>query len=209
VALFNGYIYVVGGLRPDGTPSANVYSAQVQADGALGVWAASPSPYPIGISFATAFGFAGRLYVLGGDDLASTDPNQQGSPGLRNAHFATARNGVVGAWTSTSQTIKSRKKHITWSAFGQLVDGEGVYEGSPGSLELERTIIQPDGTPGSWNGITATSNQISANVYNAAAVVSPLQSPTASTRLLLLGGQIFSSSPPGPLSSTVYYNNAP
>jgi len=209
VAIFNGYIYVVGGLRPDGTPSPNAYSAQVNSDGTLGTWTTSTDPYPVGISFATAFGFAGKLYVLDGDINSSIDPNQQGNSGVKDVRFATARNGVVGNWTATSQTIKSRDKHITWTAFGQVIDAEGVYPGSPGSLELERSVVHSDNTLGSFNGITSSVNQIGANVYNAAVLVSPLQSPTATPRFLLLGGQTFSATPPGMLSSTVYYNNAP
>jgi hypothetical protein len=209
VTLFNGSIYVVGGLRPDGTPSSSVYSAQVQSDGTLNAWAKSPNPYPVGISFATAFGFAGKLYVLDGDTLVSLLPNDQGTAGVKDARFAPIRNGAVGTWTATNQTIKSRKKHITWSAFGQVINAEGIYEGSPGSTELERTLIQSDGTLGSWNGITASSNQINANVYNAAAVVSPLQSSTGTPRFLLLGGQAFATVPPGPLNAAVHVNNAP
>jgi hypothetical protein len=209
VAIFNGHIYVVGGLRPDGTPSPNVYSAQVNSDGTLGAWTTSPNPYPVGISFATAFGFAGKLYVLDGDTNSSIDPNQQSSSGVKDVRFASAHNGVVGNWTATSQTIKSRDKHITWTAFGQVIDAEGVYPGSPGSMELERSVVQPDNTLASFNGITSSANQINANVYNAAVLVSPLQSPTATPRFLLLGGQTFAATPPGALSSTVYYNNAP
>ncbi len=204
-ALFNGYVYVVGGLRSDGTPSPNVYSAPVNADGTLGTWTASPNAYPMGISFATAFGFAGKLYVLDGDSATSTTPSQEGSAtsGVTNANFASALNGVVGTWTATSSTVKNRKKHITWNAFGQVIDAEGIYNGL--SLELERSVINADSTLGSWNGITAV-NAPGANVYNAAAIVSPLQSPTATPRFILIGGQSVLLQAP---SATVYYNNAP
>jgi hypothetical protein len=208
-ALFNGYVYVIGGLRPDGTPSPNVYSAPVEPDGTLGTWTQSTNPYPMGVSFATAFGFAGRLYVLGGDTAGSTDPNEQGNPGVSNANYATVLNGVVGAWTGTASTIKKRKKQITWTAFGQVIDAEGVYEGLPGSQELERSQIQADSTLASFNGITAV-NAPGANVYNAAAIVSPLKSPTSTPRFILIGGQVFSSlSTPGVITGSVYYNNAP
>ncbi|TAM80126.1 MAG: hypothetical protein EPN47_16680 [Acidobacteria bacterium] len=206
VTLFNGYVYVIGGLHSDGTPSADVFSVPVNKDGTLGTWTKSTSAYPMGISFATAFGFAGRLYVLGGDSASSTGPNQQGNPGVNNVNFATALNGVVGTWTATSSTIKKRKKQITWNAFGQVIDAEGVYDGLPGSLELERSQINPDSTLASWNGITSTTNKPNANVYNAAAIVSPLQSPTSTPRFMLIGGQ---SAVTGVISNTVYYNNAP
>lgn len=208
--LFNGYVYVIGGLHSDGTPSADVFSAPVNTDGTLGTWTKSTNAYPMGVSFATAFGFAGRLYVLGGDNANSTDPNAQGSSGVKNTYFATALNGVVGTWVATSSTIKGRKKQITWTAFGQVIDAEGIYDGLPGSLELERSQINPDSTLASFNGITSTTNQINANVYNAAAVVSPVQSPAATPRFILIGGQAFTSlTTPGIINGTVYYNTAP
>ena len=209
VSIFNGYLYVVGGLRADGTPSPNVYSAAVKPDGTLGSWTTATNVYPTPVSFAQAFGFGGKLYVVDGEFGTSTDPNQQGNVGTSAVNFASAINGALGAWTNTSGTIKSRTKHITWTAFGQVIAGEGIYAGSPGSLELERTVVQPDSTLGSWNGITSSVNQMNANVYNGATLVSPLQSPTATPRFLLFGGQAFTMTPPGALSNTVYYNNAP
>ena len=208
-SIFNGQIYVVGGLRADGTPSPNLYSAPVNSDGSLGTWTKQTNAYPSGVSFATAFGFGGKLYVIDGDATNSTDPNAQGSVGTKVANFASATRGTVGTWTATATTVKSRKKHITWTAFGQVIAAEGIYEGLPGNLELERTVVNSDSTLGSWNGITASTNQIGANVYNAAAFVSPLLSPTTTPRFLLLGGQAFTMTPPGALSSAVYYNNAP
>jgi N-acetylneuraminic acid mutarotase len=209
VTIFNGQIYVVGGLRVDGTPSPDVFSAPVNPDGSLGTWTKQANPYPTAVSFATAFGFGGKLYVIDGDPSSSTDPNAQGSVGTNAVNFAGATRGTVGIWTATATTIKSRKKHITWTAFGQVIAAEGVYAGNPGSLELERTLVNSDSTLASWNGITASSNQINANVYNAAAFVSPLLSSTNTPRFLLLGGQAFTLTPPGTLSNTVYYNNAP
>jgi hypothetical protein len=209
VCIFNGQIYVVGGLRADGTPSPNVYSAPVNSDGSLGGWTKQPNAYPVGISFATAFGFGGKLYVIDGDPSTSTDPNVQANLGTNAVNFASATRGNVGTWTATATTIKARKKHITWTAFGQVIAAEGVYAGSPGSSELERTVVNSDSTLASWNGITSSVNQINANVYNAAAFVSPLLSSTKTPRFLLLGGQAFTNTPPGALSNTVYYNNAP
>jgi hypothetical protein len=209
VALYNGHIYVVGGLTTSGAPSNTVYSAAVQQDGTLGAWSTSTNAYPVSIAFGQAFGFGGNLYVLNGDMNASSDPNAQSPGGIPDVRFASAHNGVVGTWTQTQSTIKAHTKNAIWLAFGQIINAEGIYSGSPGSSELERSSINADATLASWNGITASVNQIGANVYNATAIVSPLQSPSGNPRFLLLGGQAFTSSPPGALSNKVYVNNAP
>ncbi len=209
VTIYNGYMYVVGGLTPNGVPSANVYSAPINSDGTLGSWTTSIHPYPTAVSFATAFGFGGNLYVIDGDPNSSSDPNAQGVSGIKQVEYARSQNGVIGTWTSTSATVKARKKHITWLAYGQVIAAEGIYDGSPGSTELERSSVDPDATLASWNGITSSVNQINANLYNSAAFVSPLLSAAGNPRFLLLGGQAFVSSGTGPLSSTVYRNNAP
>jgi hypothetical protein len=210
VAAFNGYIYVVGGLMSNGLPSSAVYSAPINSDGTLGAWTTSAYTYPApAVSFAAAFGFGGKLYVINGDPNGSTTPNSQGTGGVQFVNFANASRGVVGTWTANANsTFKMRLKHVVWSAFGQVILGEGVYSGSPGSSELERSQVNPDGTLAGWNGLTGV-NAPNANVYNAGAFVSPLPSPAATPRFLLLGGQSFVNGGTGALSNKVYVNSAP
>lgn len=97
VTIYNGYIYIVGGLTltPSQTPITDVFSAPINSDGTLGSWTKSTNPFTMAISFATAFGFGGNLYVLNGDPNGSSDPNQQATFGLPDVRFATANN-VVG-----------------------------------------------------------------------------------------------------------------
>lgn len=207
VTIYNGFIYVVGGLTPQQAPTADVFSAPINSDGTLGSWTKSANPFTTAVSFATAFGFGGNLYLLNGDPNGSSDPNQQATVGLPDVRFAPANNGVVGAGTLTNTTIKKRKNQNTWVAFGQVIDAEGVYDGGPGSLELERSSINADGTLASWNGMTGV-NAPNANVYNAASFVSPLLSSANNPRFLLFGGESFSAAP-GILSNKVYVNTAP
>jgi hypothetical protein len=207
--LYNGYLYVLGGLRPDGSPSPAVYSASIRPDGSVGAWTASASPYPAAVSFATAFGFGGNLYVLGGETASSTDPYAQAGAGSKMVRHAPIRWGMVGTWAGSADMVKQRKKHVTWTAFGQTLAAEGVYEGGAGSVELERSTIEPTGAFAAWNGITSTVNQINANVYNAAAVVSPLRAASGGPRFLLIGGQKFVTIGSGELSASVHRNTAP
>ncbi len=201
VTLFHGWIYVVGGLLSTGSPSDAVYSTQVQANGTLGTWVTSSSPYPLGISFATSFGYGGTLFVLNGDTASSTDPNAvSGLTGTDSVYYARVIAGSVGTWSaSPDATLAARVKHNTWNAFGQLLNGEGIYSGS---LEFEWNLLDSSGLPGAWTGLT---NPPHAYVYNAASLVSPLLSPSGTPRFLLLGGETVV----GAISSSVYYNNAP
>jgi hypothetical protein len=205
VALFHGWIYVVGGLLSDGSPSNAGYSAQVNSNGTLGAWTTSSNPHPLGISFATSFGYGGTLYVLNGDPNSSTDPNAVGSVSDSNSvYYARVISGGVGSWTeSPDGTLAARKKHDTWNAFGQVMNAEGIYAGS---TEFEWSVFSAAGSLGDW---TALTNPPHANVYNAAALLSPLLTPSGTPRLLLLGGETIAAGGEGPLSNQVYYNNAP
>jgi len=206
VTIYNGYIYVAGGLDPQQVPATDVFSAPINSDGTLGSWTKSTNALPLAISFATTFGFGGNLYVLNGDPNGSSDPNQAATVGLQDVRIARANNGVVKTWALSNTTIKKRKKHNTWVAFGQVIDAEGIYDGGTG-LELERSSINADGTLASWNGLTG-SNVPGANVFNAASVVSPLLSSAGNPRFLLLGGETVTTTPGVP-TALVFVNTAP
>jgi hypothetical protein len=206
--VYNGFLYVVGGLTTGGLPSAAVYSAPINADGTLGTWTTATNALPTATAFGTMFAFGGKLYFINGDPNNSITPNAPGL-GTNNVYYASALRGAVGTWTlNTNLTNKGRDKGILFAAFGQVILGEGIYNGNPGSSEFERTTVNPDGTLASWNGLTG-SNVPSANVYNAGAFVSPLISPAQTPRFLLFGGQKFVTTGTGTLSSTVYVNSAP
>jgi len=208
--VYNGYLYVAGGLTTGALPSNAAYSAPINTDGTLGTWTTATNALPTATAFGTMFAFGGKLYFINGDPNNSTTPNDQ-DMGTNNVYLASALRGKVGTWTlNSSLTSKGRNKGILFAAFGQIIDGEGIYNGSPGSSEFERSTVNADGTLASWNGLTG-SNVPSANVYNAAAFVSPLISPAQTPRFLLLGGQAFTgtSGPGGALSSSVYVNSAP
>ncbi len=210
--VYNGFLYVAGGLTTGGLPSAAVYSAPINADGTLGTWTTATNALPTAAAaaFGTMFAFGGKLYFIGGDPNNSITPNTQGvGTNSNNVYYASSLRGTVGMWTLNTNLInKGRAKGILFAAFGQVILGEGIYSGSPGSSEFERSTVNADGTLAAWNGLTG-SNVPSANVYNAGAIVSPLISPAQTPRFLLFGGQKFVTTGTGTLSSTVYVNNAP
>src|SRR6266849_1881798 len=210
------YIYAIGGQQastdaPGGTNT--VFMASVDATtGAVGTWTTATNALPTAAAaaFGTMFAFGGKLYFIGGDPNNSITPNTQGvGTNSNNVYYASSLRGTVGMWTLNTNLInKGRAKGILFAAFGQVILGEGIYSGRPGSSEFERSSVNADGTLAAWNGLTG-SNVPSANVYNAGAIVSPLISPAQTPRFLLFGGQKFVTTGTGTLSSTVYVNNAP
>lgn len=211
----NGYLYVVGGLNSSGVPVNSVYSAPINADGTVGTFTTATNSLPSASAFGTMFVYGGIIYHIDGDPNSSIPPNNQGV-GNTIVYYASALRGVIGTWTlNGNSTIHDRAKGILFTAYGQVISGEGVYTGSVGSGEMETSTINANNTTNvalnSWTGLTGTTDP-KANVYNAAGFTSPLSAPTTNgPRFLILGGQALTgtSGPGGTLSSTVYYNTAP
>src|SRR5260370_31733228 len=90
VTIYNGYIYVAGGLTTQQTPTTDVFSAPINSDGTLGSWTKSTNPLPLAVSFATAFGFGGNLYVLNGDPNGSSCPNPAAAAALQDVRVSSA-----------------------------------------------------------------------------------------------------------------------
>src|SRR5216683_2464680 len=208
----NGFLYVAGGLDTNGNPVKDVYSAPVNADGTIGTWTTATNTLPAARAFGTMFVFGGIIYYINGDPNASLLPNSQGV-GDPAVYYASAVRGVVGAWTvNANSTPANRAKGVLYTAYGQVIAGEGIYSGNPGSKEMETSTVNANNTTNAalnpWTGLTGTTDP-GANVYNAAGFTSPLFAPTTNgPRFLLLGGQAFTATtgPGGALSATVHVN---
>ncbi len=215
-SVYNGYLYVVGGMNSNDDPVNTVYTAPINSDGTLGVFTPAKNFLPKGEAFGSMFLYGDTIYYIDGDPDSSIPPGNQ-DIGDYQVYFASAVRGVVGPWTQNANlTIYDRAKGVLFTAFGQVIQGEGVYFGSVGSGEMETSAVNLNNTTnaalGLWSSLAASSGQVpQANVYNAVGVTSPLISATGAPRFLLLGGQYLTgvAGPGGTLSVFVYYNNAP
>ena len=188
----NGYLYVASGVGTNGAPVNSVYSALVNSDGTLGAWTTATNTLPTARAFGSMFVFGGIIYYIDGDPDSNIPPNNQ-NVGDTNVYYASALRGAVGTWTQNgNSTIHDRAKGVLFTAYGQVIHGEGVYTGSVGSGEMETATINANNTTNdalnSWTGLTG-SQAPKANVYNAAGFTSPLVSLTNGPRFLILGGQ--------------------
>jgi hypothetical protein len=212
----NGYLYVAGGINSNGVPVSTLFSAQVNSDGTLGSWTTSANALPTPRAFGTMFVFGSIIYYVNGDPNSSVPPNDQGV-GDKSLYYASALHGAVGSWTQNgNSTIHDRAKGLLFSAYGQVIEAEGVYTGNSasGSGEMETSTVNANNSGNlalnSFNGLTG-SQVASANVYNAAGFTSPLVSSANGPRFLIIGGQASTGTTGvgGALSSTVYYNSKP
>lgn len=210
--VYNGYLYVAGGLDNNGAPVNAVYSASITSSGTLGAWTTATNTLPAATAFGNIFVYGDVIYYADGDVNTGVPPNGQGI-GDTKVYYASAVRGVVGSWTENgNSTIQNRAKGILLTAFGQLISGEGVYAGTAGSGEMEDSSINSDITANdALTAFTRLAAVPGANVYNAAAITSPLVTTTHAPRFLILGGEALTgtSGTGGALSSTVYYNNRP
>jgi hypothetical protein len=208
----NGYLYVAGGVNNNGAPVNAVYSAPIASGGTLGAWTTATNPLPKATAFGNIFVYGGVIYYLDGDVNTGVLPNDQ-DIGDTNVYYAGAVRGVVGSWTENGNpTSQGRAKGVLLTAFGQVISGEGVYAGFIGSSEMEVSSINSSNTANdALNAFTHLTAVPGANVYNAAAITSPLISTTKAPRFLILGGEALTgaSGTGGALSSTVYYNSKP
>ncbi|MHC4660986.1 MAG: hypothetical protein ACYS8W_04795 [Planctomycetota bacterium] len=204
-AVAKGNIYVVGGLDVDGNATDRVFFAPINPDGSLGAFSLATSSLREAVGFHASFTFGSKLYVLGGLNSSSTDPNDYSIGGAtHDVNFAPLLAFDVGAFTNTTQLNKARKKHIVMNAFGQVMFGEGVFPGGPTVTELWVTFIQENGTFDVWNALTNL-NSPNASVFNCAAAVSPIYPEGGGPRFFIIGGM----DKTGVRRSEVYVNNAP
>jgi hypothetical protein len=71
-ALYDGYVYVVGGQNGTGILTS-VYYAQLRTDGTIGSWQTAADPAPMAFE-AAAVAHNGYLYLIGGNDTVTSNP---------------------------------------------------------------------------------------------------------------------------------------
>ena len=169
-------VYLLGG-DINGTHSATVYTAPINADGTLGTWTTATA-LPGTVAYSQAIVTKNRVYLLGGD--------------INGTHSATVytapinTDGTLDTWTTATAlpgTVAYSQAIVTKNRVYLL----GGYNGAFSST-VYTAPINADGTLGTWTTATA----LPAPVTYSQAIVTK-------NRVYLLGGYIN-----GAFSSTVY-----
>ncbi len=141
--MYNGWVYVLGGLSPTGITNSVEY-AQVMADGTLGQWQTTTSMNIARTDFG-AVAISGWVYAVGGSTLTGvTDTVEiaQIQP-----------DGSLGNWSFTSQMDIARTGFGIAGYNGWIYVIAGTAVTSPAGVStntVEMAHVHPDGSLGNW-----------------------------------------------------------
>jgi len=174
-----GYLYLSGGYRASGVASQAVYLARIRSDGTLDPFTRGRD-LPLGTAFHGFYAFGGFLFVLMGESGPLTDPFAPVADAATGETWsAPGVDGVVGLWLA-SRDSTPRSRHVVLPAFKQPILATGL-----GAAGAELGFANPDGNITQWVDIPVSPG---ADVFNAAAIVNPLRTPSGAQRHILLGG---------------------
>ncbi len=207
--LFRSAVYIAGGAMSDNTPVTKVYKSEIDTLGVLGSWQ-EMADLPVALSHHGFLNFGAYLYVVGGETSAM-DPGANSSTGNSSeVYYARLdlRSGDIneeGWMLNANQMQKSRSKHITLIAGGNMFVSSGIYAAAAqGSSENTYAQVNADGSVESFNGATGSNTLQSeggANLYNSAGI-SYVDSDGVA-HVMIIGGDNINSQ--GTKSSNVLY----
>jgi N-acetylneuraminic acid mutarotase len=146
-AVYNGYIYLVGGSAP-GATLTSVHYAPLNANGTIGAWAQATS-LPLARAGMATVAVNGYLYAIGGQD---------NTPTIAATSYVAPINadGTIGSWTTTTPLTSARTNEgiVYYNGYmyttGGLLDTAGTL-----TTRVEYAPVNADGTIGTWVITTA------------------------------------------------------
>ncbi len=154
VAVYNGYIYAIGGQNAGGTTLNSIEYAQLNvSNGTIGAWTTDTDTLVTGRRLINAAVSRGYLYVAGGQDSSSVN--------LNSVEFvAIGASGNPGTWAATTNAFTTARARTTI----------GVYNGylyiAGGSVSSTNTVYNDiqyaplsattGNTSGAWSTATTT-----------------------------------------------------
>lgn len=162
-AVYNGYLYVLGGYNASYATQTTVYYAAIGSGGTIGTWGTTTIlPDASGIASLTSVAYNGYLYALGGWDGTNH------LSAVSYAPFCTAAStpagcpssgwqGAIGSWGTTTALPESTNGidfSSTVVAGGYMYEIGGLSNGSPVAT-VSYAQINTNGTLGSWSSPSA------------------------------------------------------
>ncbi len=175
IAVYNGYLYSVGGLDDSTNRFNSVSYAHINSDGTVGTWSTSGNTLPTTIQQSATFAYNGYLYVIGG---------YNGSAQSAIYYAPLSSDGSVGAWATNSTSLPSARQDTQPAVYnGRVYIIGGRQPSTAASNSVFYASINSDHTIGSWS----TSSNSLPDVRTGASVVE------ANGYLYVMGGLVITS----------------
>ncbi|HUC14454.1 MAG TPA: hypothetical protein VMS00_08375 [Acidimicrobiales bacterium] len=143
-AVYDGYVYALGGYNGSG-PQSSVYYAPINANGTIGTWSSSTS-LPLTQELATTVAYNGYVYELGGD---GTGPSSS-------VYYAQLNvpQGAVSSW-ATASALPVPLYYSTSVAYNGYLYELGGTNASNFQSAVYYAPLNSNGTTGSWTSTTS------------------------------------------------------
>ncbi len=159
-AAANGFLYVVGGYTGSGTADGAVLYNTISTSGTIGgTWTTSTTdPAHINAAYTPihngVFIYGNNIYSVGGDFSSGSGANHN-----IGAYYAPINSdGSLGTWVATSSLLAgSNYSGRGYALVGSYIYAMGGVVNSSGTVQsaVEYTVINSDGTLGTWTATTA------------------------------------------------------
>jgi hypothetical protein len=211
VVIFRGSVYVAGGSTTGNVPVKTVYRSKVNELGQLGAWESLPE-LPSAITHHGFVQFGGYLYSIGGETAVVNPDDGTIGTGTDNVLYSkiNLRTGDIGSWISNPAALgKARSKHSAIVLGGNIFVTSGLYSGLSagvqGSSENIYSVINADGTLGSFNGATGSNTLFKEggnNLFNQSGI--SYVDATGVAHVMIIGGAKVGS-PDTKIDKILYY----
>ncbi|TAH34233.1 hypothetical protein EYC59_03020 [Candidatus Saccharibacteria bacterium] len=144
-AVYNGYLYAIGGSTTGWSILSTVEYAKINSDGSVGTWQTTNSlPSVNGSGVAVAY--SGYMYLLGGSN--GTVQNSV-------LYAKINANGTLGTWSSTTSFTTARANQNSFAYNGYMYVMGGYNGTSTYYNDAQYAKINDDGTVGTWTATTS------------------------------------------------------
>jgi N-acetylneuraminic acid mutarotase len=158
--VYNGYVYVMGGVDSGGLVST-VYSAPLNSDGSVGAWTTEANALPQPLANSNSVVYNGYIYVIGGYDGSFVD-----------TVYSAPLNpdGSVGAWTTEANALPKTLSNPATVVYNGYVYVMGGFDGINRQSTVYSAPLNPDGSVGVWttevNALPQVRSDLNLVVYN-------------------------------------------
>jgi len=151
LAVYNGYVYAVGGGTSSGGDYATTQYAAISPSGGLGTWQISSTSFTNSRTYPAVAVYNGYLYLMGGTHSGSYYNDIQYAA-------LNASTGAVGSWSTGANSFTTSRygaEAVAYNGYVYLAGGRTTTSGTYLTDVQYTPLNASTGAPGSWSYATA------------------------------------------------------